>query len=157
MRDRLVKFLATGFGAGLSPVAPGTVGSLVGIGYWILLMQLHSAWLRWLIVIAAIALAVWCAGEAADILRRPDPPSVVIDEIVAMPLVMIGVAPRFWPVALAFVLFRVFDVAKPPPVRQAQDFTGGLGIVLDDLLAAIYACGATHLTLWFVAWLRTRA
>jgi phosphatidylglycerophosphatase A len=151
MRDRLVKFLATGFGVGYLPVAPGTAGSLVGIGFWWALNQTQHLWLRGLLLVLAIALAIWCAGAAAELMHHPDPSSVVIDEIVAMPLVMIGLGARWWHVVVAFALFRLFDIWKPPPVRDAEDFSGGIGIVLDDLFAAAYACVATHLVVYLVS------
>jgi phosphatidylglycerophosphatase A len=154
MRDRLVKFLATGFGVGYLPVAPGTAGSVVGIGFWWALNQTHHVWLRGLLLVLAIALAVWCAGTAAELMHHPDPSSVVIDEIVAMPLVMIGLGARWWHVVVAFALFRLFDIWKPPPVRDAEDFSGGIGIVLDDLFAAAYACAATHLVVYLVSLVR---
>jgi phosphatidylglycerophosphatase A len=149
MRDKLVKFLATGFGVGNVPVAPGTAGSLVGVGYWWLLTR-GNHWVYWVTFVAVTMLAIWCAGHAADLLRRPDPPSVVIDEIAAMPLALAGLGLEPWKIVLGFVWFRVFDVWKPPPVRQSQAFSGGLGIVLDDLLAALYACGTTHAVVWLV-------
>lgn len=151
MRDRLVKFLATGFGIGYFPVAPGTLGALMGVGFWWALNQTHHLWLRCLILVVAIALAVWSAGVASDLMHHPDPSSVIIDEIVAMPLVMIGLGTQWWHVVIAFAMFRLFDIWKPPPVRDAEDFSGGLGIVLDDLLAAAYACLATHLVVYLVS------
>lgn len=150
MRDRLIKFFATGFGAGNFPVAPGTAGSLVGVGYWWLLTR-ANAWVYWPATVIVVLMAFWCSGIAAELLRKPDPPSVVIDEICAMPIVLAGIDHVWWHVALGFVWFRVFDVWKPPPVRQAQAFSGGLGIVLDDLLAAAYACATTHGVIWLIA------
>jgi phosphatidylglycerophosphatase A len=150
MRDRLIKFLATGFGTGLFPLAPGTAGSAVGVGYW---WWLHhsAAWLYWPVTVAVILFAVWCSGIAADLYRRPDPSCVVIDEICAMPIALAGLGQHWWQIALGFVWFRIFDVWKPPPVRQAQAFTAGIGIVLDDLLAAGYACATTHAVGWLIA------
>ncbi len=150
MYKRLIKFIASGFGAGYFPVAPGTAGSLLGVGYWWLLTLLLP-WAHWLVFVAVVLFAVWCAGEAAEILRRPDPSCVVIDEIAAMPLALAGLAARPWPIIIGFACFRLFDIWKPPPVRESQHFSGGLGIVLDDLLAALYACGAAHAILWTVA------
>ncbi len=149
MRDRLIQFLASGFGAGFVPLAPGTAGSLVGVGYWWLLTR-GGAWVYWLVFAVVVLVAVWLSGAAAEIQRRPDPPSVVIDEICAVPLALAGIGHEWWHVALGFVWFRVFDVWKPPPVREAQAFDGGVGIVLDDLLAAGYACVTTHGVLWLV-------
>lgn len=150
MRDRLIKFFATGFGAGNVPLAPGTAGSVVGMGYWWGLH--HSApWLYWPVTVAVVLFAVWCSGLAADLYRRPDPSCVVIDEICAMPIALAGIGHHWWHIALGFVWFRVFDVWKPPPVRQAQVFSGGIGIVLDDLLAAGYACATTHAVVWLIS------
>jgi phosphatidylglycerophosphatase A len=151
MRDRLIKFFATGFGVGYSPVAPGTVGSVVGVVFWWGLNQVHHSWLRWLLVVLAIVFAVWCAGAASEIMRHPDPSSVVIDEIVAIPLVMIGLGTQWWHVVVGFVMFRIFDVWKPSPIREAEHFSGGIGIVFDDLLAAACACVATHGIVWAVS------
>src|SRR5437773_10308291 len=150
MRDRLIKFLAAGFGLGNVPFVPGTFGSLLGVGYWWLL----KGWVYWPVTILVILLAVWLSGAASEIIRKPDPPSVVIDEICAMPLVLAGIGHVWWQVALGFIWFRVFDVWKPPPVRQAQAFAGGIGIVLDDLLAAGYACATTHTVVWLIEWAR---
>jgi phosphatidylglycerophosphatase A len=150
MRDRLIKFLATGFGAGNFPVGPGTAGSVVGLGYWWLLTR-GPTWSYWLTFVVVVLAAVWLSGAAAEILRRPDPSCVVIDEICAMPLVLAGIGHVWWQVAIGFIWFRIFDVWKPPPVRQAQAFVGGIGIVLDDLLAAGYACATTHGVLWLIA------
>lgn len=154
MRERLIKFLATGFGAGYLPVAPGLAGSVVGVGFWWGLNQVHNPWLRVVLLVLAIGFAVWCAGEASEIMHHPDPPSVVIDEIVAMPLVFIGLGAWWWHIVVGFMMFRVFDVWKPSPARECEDFSGGIGIVLDDLLAAAYACVATHGVVWLVSWMR---
>lgn len=150
----LAKFLATGFGLGRSPVAPGTVGSLLGMGYWWLLIRSGNPWVYWLIFAAGVILAVWVSGEVAQAMQKQDPPCVVIDEIAALPLALAGLDPVWWQVALGFVWFRVFDVWKPSPVREAQSFSGGVGIVLDDVLAALYACGITHLIVWALTWIR---
>jgi phosphatidylglycerophosphatase A len=154
MREGLIKFFATGFGVGNLPVAPGTAGSLVGVAFWWGLNHVHHPWLRALLLVLAIGFAIGCAGAASEILHHPDPPGVVIDEIVAMPLVLIGLGARRWHVVVAFVMFRLFDIWKPAPVREAQDFSGGIGIVLDDLLAAAYACAATHGVVWLVSSMR---
>jgi phosphatidylglycerophosphatase A len=114
------------------------------------LTRLHPAWLAGVVFVFAVAVAVWCAGAAAEAMRHPDPPSVVIDEIVALPIAFVGLDMVWWQVVLAFAFFRLFDIWKPPPVRDAQSFSGGMGIVLDDLLAAAYACAATQAVLWAV-------
>jgi phosphatidylglycerophosphatase A len=151
MRDRLIKFIATGLGTGLAPVAPGTVGSLLGVGYWWFLANLHNPWLYWGITVTAAGGAIWVAGEAAKLYGQEDPSCVVIDEIVALPVALALVVPVWWAVALGFVFFRLFDVWKPWPVRQSQSLPGGLGIVVDDVLAAGYACALTHAAVWLLS------
>jgi phosphatidylglycerophosphatase A len=142
MRDRLTRFIATGFGAGLVPFVPGTAGSAVGLGYWWLLTQTPPV-VYWSVFIAGLAVALWSAGVTARMMGQPDPSSVVIDELTAVPLALAGVTGWWW--VPAFVLFRVFDIWKPWPVCQSQKLPGGWGIVVDDVLAAGYACAVVQI------------
>ncbi len=148
-------FAAFGFGAGLSPVAPGTAGTLIAIPLWLLLyglpLPMYAAALTVLILFG-----IWVCGESSRLLGIPDCPGIVFDEIAgfciaATPLVM-GTAMPFWlGVLLAFVLFRGFDIAKPWPIRWLDSHVhGGFGIMLDDLIAGAYAAA----TLWGItAWM----
>jgi phosphatidylglycerophosphatase A len=157
MCKRLILQLATGLGAGRSPVAPGTAGSILGLGYWWLLSQSSNVWLYLGICVAGVVFGAWCSGQAARILEEHDPRSVVIDEIVAVPLALFGLhsnADDLWLVAVGFLLFRLFDVWKPAPIHQVEQWPGGVGIVADDVLAAIYACAATHGVAWLVGLVR---
>jgi phosphatidylglycerophosphatase A len=142
MRERLIRFVATGFCSGFVPVAPGTAGSVVGVGYWWLLVKFLPAFFYWPVTVVVALLAVWFSGAAAKTMREKDPSCVVIDEIAAVPVALAWLSG--WWLAVAFVLFRVFDAWKPPGIRQSQDLPGGWGIVVDDLLAAALACGVTH-------------
>ena len=155
MRDRLATFVATGFGIGWIPFAPGTAGSLLGIVYWWGLTHLGSWWAYGLGMSAGWIVAVLCSGRAAKLLQKRDPACVVIDEITAVPLALAGVAQEWWQVGLGFALFRLFDIWKPFPVRQSQSLPGGWGIVVDDILAAIYACAGIHATLWVTVWIQS--
>jgi phosphatidylglycerophosphatase A len=135
-----VHFLAFGFGAGLAPRAPGTAGSLVGVvlAWWLLLAPFY--W-RAAIVAAAIAAGIFICGESARRLNAHDHPGIVLDEIVAVLFGALAAPERsfFW-LALLFVLFRIFDIAKPWPIRDVDHrLGGGLGIMLDDLIAALFA------------------
>jgi len=135
-----VHFLAFGFGSGLAPRAPGTAGSVVGIviAWW--LVPLPFAW-RVAIAALAIAIGIWICGESARRLNAHDQPGIVLDEIAAVLLGALVLPERslFW-FALLFVLFRVFDIAKPWPIRDVDHrLRGGLGIMLDDLIAALFA------------------
>lgn len=134
-----VHWLAFGLGTGLLPRAPGTWGSLLALGiYW--LMPPLPAVVAWpALAIAFIAGCVIC-GASARRLGVHDHGGIVLDEIVAL-LALLSVTPRTagWSV-VAFLLFRLFDIAKPWPIREADHrIAGGLGIMLDDVLAAFYA------------------
>lgn len=137
MVESLWYWLATGLGTGLSPVAPGTIGSLLGIPLaWWLLKQ--SRPVGWLTSGALMVLAIPLCQAVSAQLGGSDHGSIVADEIVAFPLVVMGVsaARKPWVMAMAFVIYRFFDVMKPPPIHLAEMASGGLGIVLDDVLAA---------------------
>ena len=132
--------LALGLGTGLSPVAPGTVASLVTLVPAWFFVELDLP-LR-IVVVAAIVLAgIPICGVAARRLGVHDHPAIVLDEVAGMLLTLLPAAAGvWWHVALGFVLFRVFDIAKPWPIRDIDHrLHGGLGIMLDDLMAALYA------------------
>lgn len=142
--------LSLGFGSGLSPRAPGTCGTLVAIPLYVLLAQLPLPWYLAALVIA-FALGVWLCHYTSRALGVHDHPGIVWDELVGFWVTMIAV-PVEWPWILAgFVLFRLFDIVKPWPVKMAdQKLTGGFGIMLDDLLAGLYALLCLHFALWFL-------
>lgn len=148
--DRLILFIATGFGSGYLPKAPGTWGSLVGVALWFGLREL--ALLPYLGVIAAIfVVGTLCAGSAEKIIDRADPGLVVVDEIVGQLLALLA-APHH-PVAalLAFLAFRFFDILKPFPVGWLdRRIHGGLGIMLDDVVAGLYSLLLLQLVWQFV-------
>lgn len=131
-----VHFLALGFGTGLSPWAPGTAGTLVGVLLDPLLRPLGLE-LRILIVAAMFAAGVWLCGESARRLGTHDHPGIVWDEIVGYLALMLFL-PAGWAWALAgFITFRFFDIVKPWPIRQLDHgVSGGFGIMLDDVVAA---------------------
>ncbi len=135
---KFVLFTATAGGAGYFPVAPGTAGSLVGLGLWAVSVPLGSAlFLAFLMGISA--LAVWIAGRAEQLLGREDDGRIVIDEVVGM-LASLALLPARIDVAIVgFFLFRLFDIWKPPPARLAERLPGGLGVVMDDVVAGLYA------------------
>lgn len=142
--------LALGFGSGLSPKAPGTFGTLAAIPFY-LLMQ-HLGLLTYLLVIlASFVVGVWLCQQAADWLQTDDPSAVVWDEMVGFWITMIA-APSGWLwIVIGFVLFRIFDIWKPWPVSIAdQKLHGGMGIMLDDVLAGIYAAMGLQLLAWLL-------
>jgi phosphatidylglycerophosphatase A len=132
-------FLAFGFGAGLSRFAPGTMGTIVAVPFIYLLRLLPPAGF-WALLFILFLLGIYLCGITARRLREHDPGGIVWDEMVAYWLT-VSLVPVQWPWLLAgFVLFRLFDIFKPWPIRQAERFfRGGFGIMVDDIIAAIYA------------------
>ena len=142
--------IATGFYSGYLPKAPGTWGSLVGL---VLFFLLHSLNLEmYLGVVAGIfIIGTFAAGEAEKIMDRQDPGLVVIDEIVGILITMIAIPATPLNMVLGFVLFRIFDIWKPFPVNFFdQRFHGGLGIMLDDIMAGIYSLIILQLVVRFI-------
>ncbi len=153
--DRSRYLLITGFGLGLVPFAPGTFGTLAGVLPAALMpiwftgaAQVIALW-----VLAAILLAFGCAqsGFTARVFAKPDPGSFVLDEVVGY-LVAIALYASFagdpTPLAqgLCFLLFRFFDIFKPPPIGRLEELPGAYGIMIDDLVAGLYAGGLLALT-----------
>jgi phosphatidylglycerophosphatase A len=132
--------IATGFGVGLLPSAPGTWGSLAALPIGWAIHYLAGPMALAATAMAAFALGWWAAAKLVEASRLSDPGFIIIDEVAAQWLVLVA-APLDWRAYLAaFVLFRIFDIAKPWPIRAAERrVAGGLGVMLDDVLAALYA------------------
>jgi phosphatidylglycerophosphatase A len=131
--------LALGFGAGLAPVMPGTFGTLVAIPIAAVLRMLGDVAFA-LAIVAGFAIGVWASDVTGRALGDDDHGAIVWDEVVAFALVLFFVGGEWRRVALAFVLFRLFDVVKPPPIRQIERrLSGGVGAMADDIGAALYA------------------
>ncbi len=134
-----VHLLATGFGSGLVPRAPGTAGSLLALAPVWLMFDLPLPW-RVAVALAVVVSGVWVCGESARRLAVHDHPAIVLDEIAAMLLLAVFLEPSVPWLLAALVLFRLFDIAKPWPIRAVdRSVSGGVGIMLDDVLAAAYA------------------
>jgi phosphatidylglycerophosphatase A len=132
-------FLGLGFGSGLAPIAPGTFGTLAAIPIY-LLMQSLSLTLYLVLTTLAFIVGIWICQQSADWLGKEDPSAVVWDEIVGYLITMIA-APTGWLwIVLGFVFFRFFDILKPWPINLAdREIHGGLGIMVDDVIAGIFA------------------
>ena len=139
VKSQLIIFLAQGLGVGRIPVAPGTFGTLVG---------LPIVWILWnfdpLIYVAItglfISFSIWIAGAAARFHGGHDDPKIVIDEIAGIVVALAWVPPSAIALAAGFILFRLLDIVKPPPINWIdRRVKGGLGIVLDDLIAGLGA------------------
>ena len=145
-------FVAFGFGAGLSPFAPGTAGTLVGFPIFWLVGPRYSPWEMLVLVAVLFGIGVWACGVTGRNLGISDHGGMCWDEIVAF-LLILEIAPDglYWQIA-AFFLFRIFDVVKPSPIRELEKrMKGGFGVMFDDILAAGYTLLALAIIkrLWY--------
>jgi len=138
-RDKAVLFLATGFNIGNIPLAPGTFGSVLGLGLCFVLAGLKLP-LAVVCIGLFIALAVRIAAEAEKLLKQKDPGCIVIDEIAGMAVTLVGLPFNLTTVLIGFIIFRILDISKPFPIRALDKrVSGGVGIVIDDVVAGIFA------------------
>lgn len=159
----MVAFLcATAGGAGMMPFGPGTWGSLVGLGIvWGMVRILRDeplALQNWLIIASLLvtAVGIWAGNRAETIFARKDPGQVVIDEVSGQMITFVFFAPYLerlgdtwaWWLIPGFILFRVGDILKPYPIDKLQDLSGGFGVMMDDVLAGIYAAVVLSVLLW---------
>lgn len=148
--------IALGWGSGLSPKAPGTVGSLWGWLSWLVLQSTLTQPVQAVVIAIALLVGWWACTVTARHMGIADPGSIVWDEIIAMWLILFLVMPtNFWGQLTAFALFRFFDAAKPGPVKWADQlfkgfgWRGGFGIIFDDLVAAFCTLCVMALWRWF--------
>jgi phosphatidylglycerophosphatase A len=160
--DVIALFAASGFGSGFIPFAPGTFGSLVGllIAYGLITVFGDNAPLlqNSLIITSVLlaALGIWSGSRAEKILARKDASQIVIDEVCGQLISFVFIAPylvrpgwqwRWW-LVIGFALFRVFDIFKPYPIGELQHLNGGLGVMMDDILAGIYAAAILSVVMY---------
>src|SRR5512132_2968349 len=139
-------FIALGFGSGLAPRAPGTFGTLAGLILFLLLEQVMAPWHVALLAIPFFFLGIWACEVTSRDLGVQDHGAIVWDEIVAFLPVALFANKSPLMLAVAFGLFRLFDIWKPFPIRQVERrVKGGFGVMVDDVLAAAYACAVIAL------------
>ena len=148
--DRLALIIATAGGAGYSPVAPGTAGSLVAVAILWLVPFSRTGLILYFIVVTLVG--GWAAHRAEILLGGKDPGAIVIDEVAGMTLSVLALPLTPAVLAVAFVLFRVFDVVKPPPARSSQSLRGGVGVMVDDLIAGLYALAVVGVLRGVIRW-----
>lgn len=136
--DRFAMALATGFGSGYSPLAPGTAGTAVGLALFVPLHRLAPR-TQAIVTLVGFLVGIWASSRVARRVAKKDPGIVVFDEIVGIWATLLFLP--FTPVTavLGFLIFRLLDMIKPFPARQFEALPGGLGIMADDLMAGIYA------------------
>jgi phosphatidylglycerophosphatase A len=136
---RLARLIATWFGAGDLPGAPGTWGSLAALPFAALAVFVGGQYLLAALVIGGFLVGVWASGKLATFHRLEDPQRVVIDEVIGQWLAILPVAFDWRYYAVAFVLFRFADITKPWPLKNLEKLPGGAGIMADDIGAGVYA------------------
>ena len=143
-------FLSLGFGSGLSPIIPGTAGTLAAIPIYLLMEPLSLVWYLFAVAVMSIV-GFWICGFTTRALGVPDHGSIVWDEIVGYLITMAALPPGWLWMVLGFFLFRVLDILKPWPISWVdRNMKGGIGIMLDDILAGVLACGILHfgISIW---------
>lgn len=143
---RFFRWIALGFGTGLLPKAPGTWGAILGVLFFWGMAGLEL-YLQLALTAALAALGAYGAEKTSKALGQKDPKVVVIDEIAGQMVAFLGHQPKVVTLLAGFLLFRLFDILKPPPVKQAEKLSGGVGIMADDLVAGVLA----NLCLWLLS------
>lgn len=147
---RLAVFIATVGYCGYFPVAPGTIGSLAGLAVYAVVRWPNSPIVEVVAIGGIFAAGVWAGTVAERYFGGIDPGPIVIDEVVGM-LITLAFVPVGWSGALlGFVLFRIFDVIKPYPAGRFERLHGGLGVMADDAMAAVYANVSLRIVLWLL-------
>ena len=145
-----VHFIALGFGSGLTPKIPGTAGTLVGVLVFILMPD--TSWMTYLlIVVCGFLFGIFCCGYTAKILNMHDHHSIVWDEITGYMITMFMVPKEWIWILIGFILFRIFDILKPWPISFIdRRIEGGLGIMLDDVIAALFSLAIIQIAIYFL-------
>ncbi|MDP2713922.1 phosphatidylglycerophosphatase A [Rheinheimera sp.] len=144
------QFLALGFGSGLAPKAPGTFGTLAAVPLVALLLWLGNSYLLAFVLLGSV-LGVYLCGQTARDIGEHDHGAIVWDEIIGFGITMLWLPLHWQTLVLGFVLFRLFDIVKPWPISWLdKKLHGGLGIMLDDILAGVAALLLLHLLLPFL-------
>ncbi|MEK7386286.1 MAG: phosphatidylglycerophosphatase A [candidate division NC10 bacterium] len=148
--DRVALVIATAGGAGYSPVAPGTVGSALTVAILWLVPFSPRGVIAFCVVVTLVG--IWAAGRAERVLGGKDPGAIVIDEVAGMTLSVLAFPLTLPTLAVGFVLFRIFDIVKPFPARVSQRARGGLGVMVDDLIAGLYSLAVLALLRAVFGW-----
>ena len=141
-------FIATGGYAGYVPVAPGTAGSLVGLGVHALVRWSGGWGLEALVVSMIVVVGIWSASVGERHFGREDPGYIVIDEVAGMLVTLLWLPVTWLGALVGFLAFRVFDIFKPFPARSAERLPRGWGVMADDLVAAVYGYLVVRLLVW---------
>ena len=147
---RLAVFIATVGYCGYFPFAPGTVGSAAGLVVYLLVWWTQSPVVEGSLIVAVYAIGIWAGTAAERYFGGIDPGPVVIDEVLGMLITLAFMPVGLWTAIAGFVLFRIFDVIKPFPAGRFERLHGGLGVMSDDAMAAVYANLSLRLTVYLL-------
>ena len=144
-----VQFIACGFGVGAFPIMPGTVGTLAALPIYFILIKFSL--ITYLVVTLLLnVVGIYLCGKTNERFNTQDHPAAVWDEIATFPIVMIAVPATWYYLLIGFVLFRFFDIVKPGPIGWIdKNVHGGLGVMLDDIVAAIFSLAILQVIVWF--------
>lgn len=149
IKEQIVLFFATGTYLGYLPKAPGTFGTLWGIPFFYVLSKL-SPLFSLLVLLVGTVFAIFISSLASTVMDMKDPGSIVIDEIIGYGFAVFMLPFNLKTVVLTFIFFRIFDIAKPWPIKLADEkIKGGTGIVIDDIMAGIFTCIIVHIIIKF--------
>ncbi|MEA3485166.1 MAG: phosphatidylglycerophosphatase A [Candidatus Aerophobetes bacterium] len=148
-----ITFLGTGFWVGYTPLAPGTMGTLVGVGLYLVFRRILPHPLSYAIMIVVFTgLGVWISGKCEGYSEKKDSKVIVIDEIDGFLITMFALPFSFRFILLGFILFRVFDILKPLKIERIQKLPGGWGIMGDDIAAGVLASIVLHISCSMFRW-----
>lgn len=135
--------IASGFGSGFSPVAPGTAGALLATAIWLILYNFLSFDTLFIVTLVLVILFTILGIYSSNVLEPywgEDPSKIVVDEMVGVWIPLLGVPDgNIWYVVASFILFRFFDILKPLGIRKMENLNGGVGVMMDDILSGIYS------------------
>ena len=145
---RAAVFVATVGYIGYAPIAPGTVGSAAGLAGFVLLRAIGIPWLEPAVIVILFAAGAWAGNHAERFFGGIDPQPVVIDEVLGMLLTLMLVPVSWAGAVLGFFVFRALDIVKPWPARRLENLHGGVGVMADDAMAAVYG----NVLMWLAVW-----
>lgn len=152
MTTFIAKLIGTGLGTGYIPFASGTFGSLLAVLVYWLVPYFKDPLTFGILVLVGMILGIWAGGELEHIYGH-DPSEVTIDEVIGQWIALFLLPKTMMVVFIAFLSFRVFDILKIEPVNKLQKLPKGFGVMMDDVMAGIYANLTCHLIIWLMAWL----
>ena len=151
---KLAVFIATVGYCGYFPVAPGTMGSAAGLVFYLLVWWTQSPIVEVALIVSLFALGVWAGSTSERYFGGIDPGPIVLDEVVGMLITLAFIPVGLSGAIVGFVLFRIFDVIKPFPANRLEALHGGLGVMADDAMAAVYANVSLRILMWLLpAWI----